>query len=328
MSVAAFIVIAFMLATYVVLDGYDLGVAAIVPFVARSDREREGAMRAIGPFWNGNEVWLIAAGGALFALFPQAYASAFSGFYLPLIIVLWLLMGRGIAMELRGHFPSEIWHTFWDTCFAISSALLILLFGVALGNLLHGLPLDPHGYFVGTFARLLNPYALVVGVFAVAALGLHGAVFLVMRTNGPLTERARALAVRLWYIVLLWYALASVLSVVEHGVRLSWISAIPLLTLVTFVWLLVEIRRGGERRAFAASSLWLLSLMLQAAGTLFPYLLPSLTPSIPGISIYDAAPSPAALASALTVSIVGLIAVVIYGTLVTRHLAGKLSVGE
>ncbi len=184
MSVLAFAVIAFMLTMYVLLDGYDLGVASITPFVARSDREREGSMRSIGPFWNGNEVWIIAGGGALFALFPKAYASSFSGFYLAFIIVLWLLMFRGVAMELRSHFPSEIWHQFWDACFFGSSLLLILLYGVALGNLLHGVPLGPEGYFDGTLNELLNPYSIMVGLFAIAALMLHGTTYLVMRTSG------------------------------------------------------------------------------------------------------------------------------------------------
>src|SRR6516225_6034578 len=138
-----------MLTAYVLLDGYDLGLAAIVPLIARTDRERAAAMESIGPFWNGNEVWLVASGGALFALFPVAYAVSFSGFYLPFVVVLWLLMFRGLAMELRGRFETQLWHEFWDTAFWLSSAMLILLFGIALGNLVRGVPLDPSGYFQG-----------------------------------------------------------------------------------------------------------------------------------------------------------------------------------
>jgi cytochrome d ubiquinol oxidase subunit II len=159
MSVAGFAVIAFLLTGYVLLDGYDLGVAAIAPLIGRSDHERASAMASIGPFWNGNEVWLIAAGAALFALFPAAYASSFSGFYLPFIVALWLLMFRGIALEVRERRASELWHQFWDAAFSLASGLLIVLFGVALGNLLRGVPLDSAGYFQGTFAFLLNPYA-------------------------------------------------------------------------------------------------------------------------------------------------------------------------
>ncbi len=328
MSIVAFIVIAFMLTMYVVLDGYDLGVGAIAPFVARTDREHEGAMQSIGPFWNGNEVWLIAGGGALFALFPKAYASSFSGFYLAFIIVLWLLMFRGIAMELRAHFPSEIWHQFWDACFAGSSALLVLLYGVALGNLLRGLPLGAEGYFSGTLNILLNPYAVMVGLFAVATLMLHGATFLVMRTEGRATERARWLVPRVWAAVLVLYIAVTGATVAERGIGLSWIDVIPLLSFVALGWLLFASLTKREYSAFAASSLFVASLLLQAAVTMYPYLIPGLPPSSGGISIFDAAPSPVALASALTVTIVGLIAVVIYGTLVLRQMAGKLAIEE
>lgn len=328
MSIVAFIVIAFMLTMYVLLDGYDLGVAAITPLVARTDREHEGSMQSIGPFWNGNEVWLIAGGGALFALFPKAYASSFSGFYLAFIIVLWLLMFRGIAIELRGHFPSEIWHQFWDACFAGSSALLVLLYGVALGNLLRGLPLGTEGYFSGTLNLLLNPYAVMVGLFAVATLMLHGATFLVMRTEGPAAERARRLIPRIWPAVLVLYVAVTGATIFERGIGLSWIEVVPLLSIAALAWLLFASLTKRERAAFAASSLFVASLLLQAAVTMYPYLLPSLPPSRGGISIFDAAPSPVALTSALAVTIVGVVAVVIYGTFVMRQMAGKVVVEE
>ncbi|HTU69593.1 MAG TPA: cytochrome d ubiquinol oxidase subunit II [Candidatus Baltobacteraceae bacterium] len=327
MSIAAFTLIAFMLAMYVLLDGYDLGVATITPLVARSDRERAGSMESIGPFWNGNEVWLIAAGGALFALFPQAYASSFSGFYLAFVVVLWLLMFRGIAMELRSHFPSEIWHQFWDAAFAASSALLILLFGVALGNLVRGVPLDAQGYFAGTFGELLNPYAVLVGLFAVAALALHGTLFLVMRTQGRATERARRLVPRVWPVVLVLYVALSALTIDARGLALSWIDVIPLLSLAALVYLLIASLWKHERGAFAASSVFLASLLVQAAATMYPYLLPSRPPGH-GISIFTAVPSAGALTTILTVAIVGVVATLIYGTFVLRQLAGKLIVEE
>jgi cytochrome bd ubiquinol oxidase subunit II len=328
MSVLAFALVAFMLTMYVLLDGFDLGVASVTPFVARSDSEREGSMHAIGPFWNGNEVWLIAAGGALFALFPKAYASSFSGFYLAFIVVLWLLMFRGVAMELRAHFPSELWHQFWDACFFGSSLLLILLYGVALGNLLRGVPLGPEGYFTGNFAELLNPYSVLVGVFAVVTLMLHGTTFFVMRTQGSATERARRLVPRLWAVVLVLYVAVTAATVFARGIGLGWIDVIPLLSLASLAWLLFASLRKQERAAFGASSLFVASLLLQAAVTMYPYLLPALAPRTGGISIFDAAPSPVALASALVVTIVGVIAVLIYGTLVLPQMAGKLAVEE
>jgi len=214
MNSVAFVILAFMLGTYVLLDGFDLGIATIAPLIGRTGAERESAMRAIGPFWNGNEVWLIAAGGALFALFPKAYASAFSGFYLPFVIVLWLLMFRGIAMELRGHFATKVWRDFWDFAFTASSALLVLLFGVALGNLIRGVPLDANGYFVGSLGFLLNPYALLVGFTAVATLALHGAAFATMRIEGAPGDRARAWIPRLTAVALLGFLATSVATMI------------------------------------------------------------------------------------------------------------------
>ncbi len=328
MSVVAFIVIAFMLTAYVILDGYDLGIASITPFVAKNDPERASTMHAIGPFWNGNEVWLLAAGGALFALFPQAYASSFSGFYLPFMVVLWLLMFRGISIELRSHFPSQIWHTFWDACFASASALLVLIFGVALGNLVRGLPLDPNGYFLGTFGFLLNPYALLVGIFAIVTLAQHGAGFLMLRLEGPPADRARIMRPRLLIATLiLFLAVTVATSFVRPTTRGAWIDILPLLALAMLVWTWYENRRGGDLPAFIASSLFVAILLITAAATMYPYLLPSY-PAGGGLSIFQASPSPVALTSALAVTIVGVFAVIVYGTWVWRRLAGKVSVGE
>jgi cytochrome d ubiquinol oxidase subunit II len=205
-----------MIGMYVLLDGYDLGVGVISPFVARSDAERAAAMHGIGPFWNGNEVWLIASGGVLFALFPAAYAASFSIFYLPFTVVLWLLIFRGMSLELREHYTGEIWHGFWDAAFFLSSALLIVLFGVALGNLVRGLPLGARGYFLGTFAFLLNPYALGTGILALFSLALHGATFSMMRTQGVLSDNCRRFAKSLRVWVAIAYVAVTVATVVAH----------------------------------------------------------------------------------------------------------------
>lgn len=327
MTEVGFGVVAFMLTVYVLLDGYDLGVAAISMWVARTDREHAATMESIGPFWNGNEVWLIAAGGALFALFPKAYASSFSGFYLPLIVVLWLLMFRGIAMELRGHFESELWHQFWDVAFAIPSGLLILIFGVALGNLLRGVPLDEREYFQGTFAFLLNPYALLVGVFAVATLAQHGAIFLAMRVDGPPAARSLALVRRLWWVVLALYIAASVATFFVRGLpSIPWLLATPIVSLAALVALIPLLHRKQMGAAFAASSVFVGSLLAGAACSIFPYLIPGYPLGHGGLSIYESAPSPVALTCALTVAFVGLSAVIVYGTIVSRAMMQKVSV--
>jgi cytochrome d ubiquinol oxidase subunit II len=277
-------------------------------------------MHAIGPFLHGNEVWLIAGGGALFALFPKAYASAFSGFYLPFMIVLWLLMFRGISIELRKHFPTRIWHDFWDFCFTGSSTLLILLFGVALGNLLRGVPLDAHGYFTGTFAYLLNPYAIGVGLFAILALALHGALFIKLRLDGAPSERATRLALPLWWAVLIAYIIvtfttfavrptvalqpiAATLPTANYGTEIAGV--LIFFSLAALVTSRIAIARNAIQVAFIASCVFLGTLLVAAAATLYPYLLPSF-PRGNGISIFDASPGAASSISALVAIILGL----------------------
>ena len=327
MNATAFIVLACMLGAYVLLDGYDLGIAAITPLVARTSDERAAAMRAIGPFWNGNEVWLIAAGGALFALFPRAYASAFSGFYLPFMVVLWMLMFRGIAMELRSHYPAPIWRDFWDFCFTASSLLLILLFGVALGNLVRGVPLDATGYFAGTFGMLLNPFALLVAALAILALALHGALFLVVRVDGPLAIRARSLVARLWPVVLLLYIVATIVTFrVTGSAPQAWWIVFPIAAFGGAIVSWIAARAGRAMQAFAGSSLFLASLLGAAGAAMYPYLLPGFPIRTSGLSVVDASPSAVALVSALVVVIVGVVIVLAYGTFLLRAMREKISV--
>jgi cytochrome d ubiquinol oxidase subunit II len=319
-----------MIVGYVVLDGYDLGVASIAPFVAKNDRERLAAMQVIGPFWNGNEVWLVAAGAALFALFPKAYASSFSGFYLPFMVVLWLLMGRGIALELREHYESALWHQFWDFCFTVASALLVLLFGVALGNLIRGVPLDAHGFFMGTFRFLLNWYAVLVGLFGVATLALHGATFLVMRLAGAPAERARVLIPRLWIAVLVLFLAVTAATFVTRtdaafnpGIDVLGVAAVLALVGVT---LMTRARR--EPAAFVASSAFIVLMLSVAAATMFPYLLRGFPSGRGSMSIFDVSPTPVALGSALGVGIVGMAVVIVYSAILWKKLAGKVTVAE
>jgi len=325
--VVAFIVLALMLGTYVLLDGYDLGVGTIHLFVTRTDAERAATIASIGPFWNGNEVWLIAAGGTLFGLFPLVYASSFSGFYLPFMVVLWLLMFRGIALELRGHYASELWHQFFDVTFAVASALLALLFGVALGNVVRGVPLDAQHYFKGTFAFLLNPYAVGVGLLAVLALAMHGAAWVALRVEGAPAERAaRALRI-VWPIVLLFtlaltYATFRVHSPWPNLLAMPWIALAPLASAAGLLG--VALLREQPRRTFAASSLFLAGLLASAAATLFPYLLPGFPVAENGLSVYTATVPPATLATMLPVIIIGIAIVGAYRAFV----AGRLDRGS
>lgn len=327
MSVTGFIVIAFMLTMYVLLDGYDLGVAAIAPLVARTDRERSVAMASIGPFWNGNEVWLIAAGAALFALFPAAYAASFSGFYLPLIVVLWLLMFRGLALELREHFSSELWHQFWDAAFSGSSVLLIFVFGLALGNLLRGVPVGPGGYFQGTFDFLLNPYAALVGCFAVATLAMHGSAFAAMRIEGDLGARALGFLRRVWWAVLVLYLAVTTLTFAMHPpLTAPWLIALPVLSMLALFGVRLGAQKWREPVTFALSCAFVAILLAACAATIFPYLLPGYPVRSNGISIFRPAPSNIALSCALVVTVGGIIVVAAYSSVVWRRMAGKVRV--
>ena len=206
-----FWIVAVMLTAYVVLDGFDLGVGILHPILARSEQERQVMLRSIGPVWDGNEVWLLAGGGTLYFAFPLLYASAFSGFYLALMIVLWLLIMRGASVELRMHIDIGVWRSFFDGLFFFSSLLLAVFFGAALANVIRGVPLRADGYFflplwtnwqIGPEPGILDWYTVIGGVVALVALIIHGALYLAVKTEGDLQKRARAFVGRYWILLL------------------------------------------------------------------------------------------------------------------------------
>src|SRR5262245_32607687 len=212
METGWFILVALMLIAYAVLDGFDLGAGTINLFVARNHDERKLILRAIGPVWDGNEVWLIAAGGALFFAFPLLYASSFSGFYLPLMIVLWLLMLRGIGIELRSHVHDPMWWSFFDFIFSFASLLLALFFGAAIGNVIRGVPLNADHFFfeplwtnfrVGTNPGILDWYTILTGILGVITLTVHGAHYIALKTDGEVQRRSQRVAGIAWWALLL-----------------------------------------------------------------------------------------------------------------------------
>ena len=282
MSTVWFLILAAMLTAYAILDGFDLGVGALLPWVCRSESERVQARDSIGPVWNGNEVWLIAAGGAMFVAFPRLYAASFSGFYLALMLVLWLLMGRGIGFEFRHAHHHPLWAGLWDTVFSGCSLLLALLLGVAVGNVLRGVPFDASGDFQGSFALMLNPFALLGGILSVAMLCLHGAAFLAMKTDGPLQKRVRRLAGGLWVAVLLLafgFVTASFLvrpGFADNFGRMPLLLILPLMAVATLGAIPLLLRRAQDTSLFAATSLLIAALLGSAAAGLFPRLLPAL----------------------------------------------------
>lgn len=334
MNIAWFWVLGGMLTAYAVLDGYDLGVGALSLWIAKNNDERRVALNSIGPVWNGNEVWLIAAGGMMVVSFPRVYASAFSGFYLALMLVLWLLILRGVSIELRSQSPNPLWRALWDAGFWFGSILLALLLGVALGNVVRGLPIGANGYFQGTFALMLNPYALLTGILTVALLAWHGANYLRTKTEGALFERAVRWSHALWWAVLVMAAIVTVATFIVlagsprnfKAYPAAWVA--PFVLLGGLVWGFLSRGESQSSNAFRSSTLVIVALMITAALTVFPNLLPSTLNPAYSLNIYNAASSPHALRVSLIANAFGMAGVIVYSTYVHRTFQGKVRSGE
>jgi len=331
--------VALMLAAYAVLDGSDIGVGILHGLVARTDEERRSVFNAIGPYWAGNEVWLLAAGGTLFFAFPAMYASSFSGFYLPLMMVLWLLIGRGVGVELRHHVASGVWHAFWDAIFFVSSLLLCVFYGAALGNVVRGVPLGGDGNFFlplwtnflpGSPAGILDWYTVVVGVAALAALALHGALWLALKLPGELEARALRLARRLaWGVAATTVAVTAASFAVQpliaaHLSARPWFWVFPLLAVLGLGGIVAFLRRADPKKAFLASSAYLLGMLTSAAFGLYPYVLPALPGGGPGMTAQAAAAPEYGLKIGLAWWIPGMLLAGVYSIYVYRSFAGKV----
>lgn len=323
-----------MLSAYAVLDGYDLGAGTAHLWLARGNEERRIVLNSIGPVWNGNEVWLLAAGGMMVVAFPRLYAVAFSGFYLALVLVLWLLILRGVAIEFRGKIDHELWRALWDAGFWTGSALLTLLLGVALGNVVRGLPIGPHNGFQGTFALLLNPYALLTGLLSVAVLAWHGMNFLRGKTEGALHARARAWSRRLWWAALGLALTATAATFALRGgiganfARAPWALLLPALSLFGFAWSRSGSGEAADRRAFAGSTFVIVGLLGSAAATVYPALLPSTINPAYSLTIDNAASSQHAMITSFIANLIGMIVVAGYSLYLHRLFRGKTRLGE
>jgi cytochrome d ubiquinol oxidase subunit II len=298
-----FLLVAIMITAYVVLDGFDLGVGVLHLFLARSEEERRLLIRTIGPVWDGNEVWLLAGGGTLYFAFPLLYASGFSGFYLPLMIVLWLLILRGIGVELRMHLDSPVWRGLFNGCFGIASLLLTVFYGAALGNVLRGVPLQRDGYFFlplwtdwrpGPQPGILDWYTVIAGVVALVALALHGANYAALKTTGELNILARRTATLLWpaLVAVTMISLAVTLfirpSLLDNCQRLPLLYGIPVLVALSLFGIWRMTRQGNERGAFLSSCSYLVWMLVGAATAVYPNLLLSSTDSALNINVFNA----------------------------------------
>ncbi|MGH9545378.1 MAG: cytochrome d ubiquinol oxidase subunit II [Terriglobales bacterium] len=335
-----FWIVAVMLAAYVVLDGFDLGVGILHPLLARSEPDRQIMLKSIGPVWDGNEVWLLAGGGTLYFAFPALYASAFSGFYLALMIVLWLLIMRGASVELRMHIDDRVWRSFFDGLFFFSSSLLAVFFGAALANVIRGVPLRADGYFflplwtnwrVGPEPGILDWYTVIGGVVALVALAIHGALYLAVKTEGDLQLRARAFARRTWAVL---FAITVVSLIATISVRsdalVNYYSyplafAIPVAVLASLGGMFYFCRRLADGKAFASSCVYLSTMLVGAAISLYPRLLPSSSDVAHDITVQNALSAPYALRVGLVWWALGMVLAMVYFVVVYRMFRGKVT---
>jgi cytochrome bd ubiquinol oxidase subunit II len=338
-----FMIVAVMVAAYVVLDGFDLGAGVIYLSTARTAQERHKIMRAIGPVWDGNEVWLLAAGGTLYFAFPLLYASSFSGFYLPLMMVLWLLMLRGIGIELRAHVDNPVWRGFFDVVFCVSSILLCIFFGAALGNVVRGVPLGTDEYFfeplwtnfrVGENNGILDWYTVLTGVIALVTLTAHGALYIAVKTDGDLNRRARSVARWVWPVQLLLTVVGLVATVsIRPGVLDNYKQhaigfVIPFIVFGSLGVMMHGILKGDdpakEKLAFVGSSLYIVGMLVGAAFALYPVVLPASTDPARDLTIYNTAAGEHGLTVGVTWWVLGAILALGYFLFLFRMFKGKV----
>ncbi len=315
LNILWFILIAILFAGFFLLEGFDYGVGILLPFLGHDDDERRVIVNAIGPFWDGNEVWLLTAGGAMFAAFPNWYATLFSGLYLALLVILIALILRGVAFEFRGKDARPGWRTFWDWMIFFGSFVPALLWGVAFGNLIRGLPIDAKMNYTGDFFTLLNPYALLVGLYGLALMTFHGANFLALKTDDEIADRARNTAARLWIptVVLLFVALAASYLATDMYTKLGVNpGVIPILggaALLAAGWF---IRHHHDGWAFGMTATTIVTTVFTIFMTLFPRVMISSTDARYSLTIYNASSSPYTLTVMSIVALIFVPIVLVY----------------
>jgi cytochrome d ubiquinol oxidase subunit II len=324
-----FILIGVLFVGYAMLDGFDLGVGALHLFT-RSDEERRVMLNAIGPVWDGNEVWLVTGGGALFAAFPNVYATVFSGFYMAFVLLLVALIFRAVAIEFRSKRPMRWWRQMWDIGFSAGSVLSSLLIGVAMGNIAWGIPIDDRGEFAGTFWSLLHPYALLLGITTVALFMMHGAIYGLMKTEGALHDKLRGWINHCIIFFIICYAVTTMATLIyvpymAARVRANpWLFSIAVANMLAIANIPREIHRRNDWLAFLSSCAAMITLMGLFGLEMFPNLIFSSTDPARSLTIYNAASSPKTLGIMLIIAATGVPAVLAYTVSIYWIFRGKV----
>ncbi len=336
-----FILIAFVLTMYIILDGFDLGAGAIFHLITKDEREKRAVQKAILPVWDGNEVWLVAAGGALLLAFPLLYSSSLSGFYLPVFILLWLLILRGIGLEMREILDNELWRSFWDFVFFIGSLPLPFFFGVALANVMRGVPINKGHYFfqplwnhpldpLGKNPGILDWYTVTIGLLTLSAVVMHGATYLTAKTTGGLRASSRIAAAASWLSTLGLTVLATPLTFYLLPQRFDnfraapWGYVFPLVAVAGLLLTGYSLVRGWDKRAFGGSCAYIVGMMGSTTFAVYPKVLPAVNPQN-SLTIYNAAAPQHSLVVGIIGWGIGLLLASVYFAIVYRMFRGRVT---
>jgi len=329
-----FVLLGVLLLGYTILDGFDLGVGMLHLFISKDDTERRIIINSIGPLWDGNEVWLVTFGGALFAAFPITYASAFSSFYIPFMLLLFALIFRAAAIEFRSKNQSRLWRTSFDVAFSIASTLAAFLMGVAVGNLIWGIPIAEQGIYQGTLFDMLHPYALLVGLLALALFAMHGAIFLYLKTEGSLQKRLQGWMWRTFGLYMVFYILVTIFTLVAlpevtrhfQEYPIGWVAVV--LNVLAIANIPRAIYLGQPVYAFFSSIANIAALLFLLGMALFPNMIISTIDPTYNLNIYNAASSQSTLTIMAIIALIGMPLVLTYTAIIYWTFRGKVQLGE
>jgi len=333
LNIIWFVLVGVLLTGYAILDGFDLGVGAL-HLLTKTDEDRRKSINSIGPVWDGNEVWLVTAGGALFAAFPEVYATVFSGFYIAFMLLLFVLIFRAVAIEFRSKHTSKRWRTLWDIAFSVSSIIIAILMGVALGNIITGIPIGSDKEFTGTFLGLLNPYSILIGITTLSLFMMHGSIYLYMKTDGDLQTKVKNRVNNTIIFFVICFVTATMATLIYYPNMVNHFKEFPAFFLIAILTMLAianiprEIHLGREFRAFLSSSASIALLLALFAIGIFPNIVLSNPNAENSLNIYNSASSQNTLMTMLIIAIIGMPFVVAYTIIIYKVYKGKVKLDD